>query len=363
MEIPALKAALQKHMLETFETRRPLFKKIERLLQKEIKTDPRNISAVSLLAMVKCELRQRTDTSLKYLKSAYDEERDHIAADDFCLLATNYAYFLIEECFGKEKLAADILWEAVKRKSPYYQTYFALAKLLYKGRQFDEALPLFKKTATKSQLIHLQYNYAICLFKTGDKEGSIQLLRALSAGYNMHEYNTKAYFALGIAYSYFGMIASAKKVADDLFITDYESFDINKYSLADLMYCVGEYSITVELYDSEKLYATADWLRIYFYCLRELGQEEKAKMKYSDILRAVDDEIASMSIDDFVGNEGELKDYLQREAKRRDSIVSAYESAFTNGIKPDNTYDIDLIYGCYYIDCPRHTMGNIQYSV
>lgn len=363
MDIDSVLSEMRNLIPIGFEKYAPRFRKYERLLQKEVKDNPNNIRAVCMLAMVKFELRKRTSTSLKYLESSYNRLKDSVSDFDFCLLATNTAYFYIEECADKEKFAIELLKAAIKRNSPFAQTYYALALEYYKENQFEYALPLFQKAAEISSFFRYYYNYAICLNKCNQIEQSIKILKVLSCDFDTHEYKAKAYYSLGVLYASLGEIKKVREIATQLLNTAYSDFDIEHDMLADLMFSVGEFQLCLDLYDKEKLWESADWLSIYFYIQKKTNRANDAFKKLSDVIDKISMEIMHCTLDDFDGNKKEFYEYINSEKERIESIKTAYNNIFHDNIKPVATLHTRLIYGCYYIDCPRHRVDEIQNTV
>ncbi|WP_353094827.1 hypothetical protein [Tissierella praeacuta] len=359
MDVRSIFLELQRLLQLDFEEYASKIKKYEHMLQKEVKENPHNMRAVSLLSMVKFELRKSISTSLKYLEHSYNNFKDLLKDIDFCLLVTNMAYFYLEECINKEKYAKELLNEAIKRNSPFPQTYFALAMEYYEENQFELALPLYKKASDMTSLVPYHYNYAVCLNKCNRAFESIEILKKISEGYRKNEYKAKAYYSMGIIYSFLGEIEKARKIAFDLLDVDYSTLNIEHYMLADLMFLVGEFQQCIILYDKENLWETADWLSLYFYSQKEIDCKENALKKLQHIVNKGNMEIKDCKLEDFDGNEKDLNKYIDNERERVESIRTAYDNVFNTDIKPKIISNIDLIYVCYYIDCPRHMVDDI----
>lgn len=360
MDIQIIIKDLREVMNFEFEQRALIFKKYERILQSEIKTNKNNINALSLLAMIKFELRKSTSTSIKCLEKAYREQIESLNDEEFSLLVTNMAYFYIQEYTDKEEIAKKLLKTSIEHNSPYAETYYSMAMIYCKTSEFEKALPLFIKAYEIKPLFRYKYNYAICLYESGEISKSIEILKELSTEFETHEYKAKAYYSLGVMHAMAGEIEEATNIAFDLLKIDYQSLDIDEDLLADLMYLVDEFRYVIKLYDNINMWETADWLGMYFYSLKSLNHLDKALEKLNDVTINLRNQIYECKIEDFDGNKKEWQEYVDSEQVRLDSIKSVYYDVFKNNIKPKCNAKTFLLYGCYYIDCPRHSLDNIQ---
>jgi tetratricopeptide (TPR) repeat protein len=338
-----------------YATYAPVLKKHERALHRLIKAHPDDVRAVSLLAMVKCELRKNTRTYVRCLEKTFNDCKDTLSDGDYALLATNLSYFYAEECSGKEKRVAELSESAIRRGSPYWETYHALALRYYRAQDFSRALPLFRRTAELSALPRHRYNYAVCLQKCGFAADSIAILRTLSTRFAEHEYDAKAYYALGVFCAQSGDTDTARGIAYDLTRVENAESYVDFDELAELMYAVGEYEQCVKLYDSDRLYETADWMSHYLYSLKSIGNAQRAAQKIADSERDIRLAIDDKTPDDFGGDEKACADYIERESTQLSELRRAYDDVFTRNITPKHEIEIPLLCVCYYIGCPRHS--------
>jgi hypothetical protein len=166
-----------------------------------------------------------------------------------------------------------------------------------------------------------------------------------------------AYLLLGNIYAMRNNIKSARQIAFDLLTIDYFSFNIEHFQLAELMFCIEEYAQCKLLYDQENPYELTNWLGQYFYCLKDMNEEDQAKYKLNEIVNEIKSNILEEKNDpsDYWTQE-ELDEYIQSEYKRSSEIQECYENVFYDNQKPQVDFDPELLYICYYINCPRHAI-------
>lgn len=330
-----------------------IFQKYERILQKEVRENPKNIRAVSLLAIIKCELRKSPRTSLKYLEIAYKNFKNDISNEDLALLSTNIAYFYNQEFRSNEKKMKEILNESILSKTQYAQTYYALALLYYNEDDFSKALPLFKKALELSNNIKNKFNYAVCLYRCGFINKAIPIFLELSHKWEEEDYAAQAYLILGNAYVLNNDTEKAKKIGDELYESEVE-VDVGYLDLAELMFYVGDYEKCISFYNKENFTGSVDWLRQYFYSLKELNKKTLATEKLKYVLDEIDEDIQDKQNESADWDKSDLEYYLKSELENKAEIQNAFDDVFLNNIKPKNTFIPALQYVCYYIDCPRH---------
>jgi hypothetical protein len=125
--------------------------------------------------------------------------------------------------------------------------------------------------------------------------------------------------------------------------------------MADFMYILGDYKTCVELYDKYHFFEDASWLNKYFFALKQIGQASTAEKKLHEITEKIEKEIHEEKMDPTYWESYEdYEYYIISETKRLKDIREGYNKVFVNSIDilPDIYYEI--IYECYYINCPRH---------
>jgi tetratricopeptide (TPR) repeat protein len=347
-------------MTLNFEERAEIFSEYKELLEQIIDSDFKNIETFCLLAMVLCELREDTDLSLKVLEECYDKNKDTFTDDGYALWATDIAYFFIEECGKeKEKQAVELLQNAALRNSKFPNTYYALGKYYFENKSFEMAAEWFHKAFTNSEKRIYSFSEAISLLADSRLEEGIKILESLYVyPFENEEQDAKVALTLGRELALRGDIERAKKIANLLMNTSYQEFDIEIDEMADYLYILEEYKACVDLYDKCNFLEDADWLNKYFYSLKQLGKFEEALEKLHDITEKIKlDVLEEQSNPSDYENEEDLEYYISSERKRLDEIWKCYNEIFSDDIVPKSDTYYDILYECYYINCPRHHIG------
>lgn len=360
MDIQGIIKELKSIMDFDFEYREVIFNKYKSMLQLEINNNPYNVEASCLLAMIVCELREDIDNSLDILRQCYTRNETKFSDDAFSLWATNVSYFLIEECEEKQwKQAEDILKQAIKRNSKYANTYYALAKYYFLERDYEQAITLFHTADKISPNKIYKYCEANSLLASSQKEEGIILLKSIySSNFYDEETDAKIALTLGRELAQKGDSEEAKKIAELLLKTEYLEFDIETDEMADFLYILGDYKACIDLYDRCNFFEDAKWLSKYFFSLKQLGKEDLAKNRLDNIIVKINEEISDIeNSTDFLEEFEDYEDYqtyLISEKKRLKDIIDCYNEFFKKGRKPSASLYYDIIYKCYYINCPRH---------
>lgn len=357
MDINDILQKLQSSMTQDFEDRAVIFNEYKELLEQLIASDSKNIEAFCLLAMVLCELREDTDLSLKVLEDCYDKNKDTFSDDGYVLWATDLAYFLLEECEKeKEQQAVELLQNAVLRNSKFPNTYYALGKYYFENKNLENAADCFHKAFSVSQRRIYSYCEGISLLAGSRLDEGIKILESLYVyPFENEELDASIALTLGRELALKGDIKRAKKIAHLLMNTSYQEFDIEIDEMADYLYILMDYKSCVESYDRSNYFATADWLNKYFYALKQLGKCEEALEKLHDITEKIKlDVLEAQSNPSDFENEEDLEYYISSERKRLDEIWKCYNEIFNEDVVPKSDIYYDILYECYYINCPRH---------
>lgn len=358
MELHKIIKKLQGVMEFDFDERAIFFEKYRNIIKLEICDNPSNIEAYCLMAMITCELREDIEKSIKILEECYDQNQSKFSDTGFALWATNMAYFLIEECGGKdsEERAVELLSQAISRNSNYPSTYYSYGKLHFLKNDFRKASILFGKAFELYPKKSYKYCEAISLLASSNKEEGISQLKSLySYPFKDEEIDVRIALTLGRELALSGSVYEAKKMAEILLKMEYREFDIEIDEMADFMYILGDYKTCVELYNKYEFLEEASWLNKYFYALKQLGQINIAEKRLQEITEKIEKGIHEEELNptDWESYE-DYKDYISSETKRLKDIKEGYNKIFVHfvDILPDAYYDI--FYECYYINCPRH---------
>lgn len=357
MKLHEMVKKLQGVMNLDFDERAILFEKYRDILKSEISTNPSNIEAFCLMAMITCELREDIEKSIEILEQCYLQNQSNFSDEGFALWATDMAYFLLEE-YGEssEERAVQLLSQAINRNSNYANTYYAYGKVCFRRKDFKKASKLFHKASELSAKKSYKYCEAVSLLAHSNQNEGITLLKSIySYPFENEEVDVNTALTLGRELAISGNLVEAKKIAQILLKTDYKEFDIEIDEMADFIFILRDYKTCVELYDKYQFFEDTSWLKKYFYSLKRIGQTSIAENKLKEITEKIEKDISEEEINpnDWESYE-DYEYYIRSETKRLKDIREEYDKVFIHSVDilPDVYYDI--IHECYYIFCPRH---------
>ena len=341
-----------------------LFEDYKRYLESVIEQHPRDIIAVCQLAAVYMELRYSFDDSIKIMEKALVQFENELTDDEKVRLYTNLAFFYEEN--GDEEKQNTSLAKAVDLKPNTPNAYDALAVCLTTkagyintASDFTAVLPLFEQAAKLSDELRYQHNYAVALYSAGNITNAKIIFEKLC---HQDDSNMKAMYGLGVCSYCLCNIKTALDMANRLANidtgNDYAGDEVGESEIAELFYQCGDYANHNAMFDNCKIryYYDASWLAPYFYCLKILGKDSALIQKHNEVVNSKKEDI-----DDAKGEElndsytiEDRNEYVAKLQKELDDIEGAYRKITQANYKPEVTPNLDFVYGCYLIDCPRH---------
>lgn len=325
-------------------------------LEDVLKNNPKNIKAVCQLAIAYMEAREPAERSVELMENALANYRDSLNNDEITELLNNLAFFY-EEDMGVPERGKALLENAVELDTKFPNTYNALGIQYIAENNNGMALKMFKRAVALSDDYKYKNNYAVALYQTGQIDEAAGIFHNISKEWKDNQTSEKAYYSYAMIKSLDGDTAVGIEIADNLYskLDTYEDADVNSYKIADLYYVCNEYEKCIELYNHEGLYHSADWLGIYFYCLKALGLKQELNHVFNEIIAQINKNIEEEQLDkDEDWGKDERKEYIKDLKKDIKYITKLYNSIQHKGYKPIANFKPELIYGCYLIDCPRH---------
>lgn len=319
-----------------------VLKKYNDRLLREIRKNPDNFDAYSLLSIVKLELLCSTKIIIKYLKRAINI--NNINDKQYAVLATNIAYILMEEPLddNSPKEAFDYLTKAVKRKSAFPETYYGLGMYFYKHNDLANALKHLKKAIELSCDEKYAKAYAVCLITDGQYENAQHFINLI---------NEKPLNQLLSAVTEFhkNEYEKAKQLLDSINESDRDDYS---YEIADLYLAVGEYRKFTDIIESENYFFDKNLAHKYAFAMCELGENEKADKKLHLLIEENNEIISNADVSDFATKK-EFNRFIQDARNETAEIIDGFSMA---EIEPEYTFELKIQAECYYIGCPRHSI-------
>ena len=330
-----------------------IFDKYRKKLLKEIDKNPNNVEVYCTLPIIFTELNYPDKKSIKILNKCYKINGAEFTDKEYAMWATNKAYIIDTGCFDDKEQVIDILSEAERRNSSFWETYFGLGVYYYNKKMYDEALKGFSKAWELSNIRKALYNAAICLLHIGKIKEAVLFLEDL---YNMTWSNKydKSQMAFTLVREL--LILGEKEKAISIFNSIDEKEEFFSWEASEICYMINDYSGFVHFYECEDWYEEEDFFSMYIYSLIHSGNEEKAheKMRYTreKILSNIE-YIKYLPVEDFESSK-DKKERILEEKNRLNSIEKAYKKIIETDFRPQPEAYYGIMERCYFINCPRH---------
>lgn len=319
-----------------------VLKKYNDRLLREIRKNPDNIEAYSLLSIVKLELLCNTKIIIKYLKRAINSKS--INNKQYAVLATNIAYILMEEPLddNSPKEAFDYLIKAVKRKSAFPETYYGLGLYFYKNNDLTNALKHLKIATELSNDEKYAKAYTVCLITDGQYDNALHFVNLIS------EKPLNLLLSAVIAF-HKKDYTKAKQLLDSINEHDCDDYS---YKIAELYLSVGKYQKFTDYIDSEKYLFDKELAHKYAFAMNKLGKSEKANKKLHLLIEENNEIISDADVSDFASKK-DYNRFIQDMRNETEEIIDGFGMA---EIDPEYTFGLKIDTECYYIGCPRHAI-------
>jgi len=353
------------------------------ILEQEINSNPKNIEAYCLLAMLIESMSCSEESSLATLEKCYEENKDTFSDKEYAMWATNTTYFIFDEYghvadhendennkndmndkYNHEiKKASKLLEEAVRRKSSFYQTYYALGWYYFENKLFEKASEAFHTAYTISKNREHLYCEASCLLKASKYDEGLKILESLyTYPFVEEQFDFQIALTLGFTLALMGKTERASEIAKILLNKEYTEFDCADYQLTDFLYTLGHFEYVVNYYDNNNYVEDVSWRSNYFYSLKMLGKDKEANLKLENLVKEYKENIHKeenntswgMFDDDWKTDE-DRKEYIAETKETLEGIKKCYSDVFKGNIKPSEDPHYDIYLDCYYIGCPRHS--------
>jgi hypothetical protein len=131
---------------------------------------------------------------------------------------------------------------------------------------------------------------------------------------------------------------------------------VDAQMLGDLFFICNEYEKSIEIYEFEKLHLYLDWVSFYLYSYYKTKSKEQCKRVFNEIIASIENDIQEEQMDkDETWTKEERRAYINDRKNEIKDFTALYDSILNKGVKPKMDFRPELIYGCYLIDCPRHS--------
>ena len=333
------------------------------ILESYINSNPKNVSAYCLLAIVIESMINCSEERMYTLEKCYEENKDTFSDDEYSMWATCSAYFIFDDYGYTENKnnykAFKNLEEAANRKSNFHQTYCILGEYYFVNELFDKASETFHTAYSISKNKKYLYCEASCLLKASKHKEGIKILESLYRYpflEEQKEIDFSVALALGSTLLLTNEIERASVIAKILLNTDASEFSCiyDDSLLTDFLYTLGDFQYVINFYNDNEYSEDSSWRSQYFYSLKMLGQKKEATLKLESLIKEYDELICDYEVDDEFETELEKEETIAELKETIEGIKKCYTDVFEQNIKPTTEPYYDITYECYYIGCPHH---------
>ncbi|MDR1564508.1 MAG: hypothetical protein LBS74_06090 [Oscillospiraceae bacterium] len=336
-----------------YEDEVPIWEEYKEYLESELLQNPVNVGVACQLAAVYNELRYSFKACIEVLCKLQKAAGDALSPAEKSRVLTNLAFYYEE--IGEDAKCISCLREAAALKPRQPNAYDALARFLIEEGEFSGAVDCCRQAVSLSKELKYHYNYAVALYRSGHIQEAKELFEVLALE---HKQERRVLFGLAVCCYYSGEKERAYAIADELAKEETDDY-IAEFEIAQLYFLCGDYAKHNAMHDNTPYpyYETASWLSHYFYCLFVLGKTDELKAKLNNILQKKDEMIAdreAAELDTDETPEGKAVE-LQQLREEKNEIEEAYNKIINLNEKPEINIKLWFMYGCYLIDCVRHS--------
>ncbi|WP_040195741.1 tetratricopeptide repeat protein [Candidatus Soleaferrea massiliensis] len=325
-------------------------------LEKRLLHEPNDIEAVCQYSAILQELRYSKKECAEPMEKALVRKSDSLIPFDKLRLHTNLAgiYESGEKCVKH-------LQKAVQLNLPVPHAYDALGRVYILKKEYQLAVPLFKKAAQLSKRAVYQYNYAVSLYQSCEVELAKNLLESL-----LPSTDQEILYAYAVCCHFTGNGDQAAAILDVLAGTTTENSRVSKYELADLYFLCGKYREHNAMIDGANFPPAREcsWVYPYLYALKQQDEMQRLKQKYCEFLQEIEEDrayIEDESLDaDF--SQEDKDNYMAKYQQEARALQEFYTKLLRLDFVPVKTITLYCKDECYMLDCPRHqyVIGHID---
>lgn len=341
-----------------YENSKQFVKRFKIYLEEKLKENPKNVDIICALATVMQELRNERK-GIKLLEDFIKTYEGGLSNKDKSRIYTNLAFY---HSGCDEEI--EYLKKAENLVAFYFETYNGLGQYYFSKYYFEEdkeslekSLIAFEKSLTLNHCYKIQLNYAACLFELKQYGKAKEIFESL-----LLEYPNRMRLLLSISYceiylgnkeKAFTYLKQVKEGQDENYHRNTD--DIGEFEIYDAYYVLEEYKTFIELGKTEILNYYQSDRYTYYFSLWTTKQYEK----FDEVIEKHKQEILSCI------KETKLDEDFEDEEERQGYIKSYQEdlnelNMFENKIKNENYKPVVKLniypeYGCYLVDCIRHS--------
>lgn len=350
----------QKKFFNDYDETLPYLQKLEAFLTAEHAKHPTDVDVACYLASARLACRFDEEHCIKLLESFMSDNDAVLSDGDRARIFTNLGFYA-----DGDQRRKHYLHEAADVGSPFVQTYKGLGFAYFSScvdggvsEDITQSIHAFESAMAICGDYEYAFDYAVALYQGNRFAEAVEVFEGLCA---THPGRPRLVLAIAycqiyrgnreLALDYLNKVFEGKAEANQL-----NSDDVDAIEIINAYYVLEEYEHFVSACDEVlEEYSYSDWDH-YFYALWVTGRGER----FEHTVQACRDEILQTIA------EAQRDDDFEDDAQRRECIDSytadlqALE-AMAQRIQEEHyrpVLDLNLYpeYGCFLIDCVRHTL-------
>lgn len=341
-----------------YETSKPFVEKIQIYLMELLKKYSSNVDIVCALATTFQELRneQKGIQLLEDFIKAYENE---LTSEEKARIYTNLAFYN-EGC----KKELEYLQKAEKLNSPFFETYKGLGLTYFSKYSFDKntenlekSLLAFEKALKLDNIYEMMFGYAVCLFELKEYQKAKLIFEDL-----LIKYPNRMRLMLSISYCevYLGNKEKALTYLKQVTDGQDENYnlstdDISDYQIYDTYYMLEDYESFLKEYDTVIADNFSPEIAYYYYALwitkRYQKLDEEIEKQKNKILFWIEE----TKVDEDFEDEEERIGYIKSYQEDLDKLTYMERKIKNENYKPIGELELYPEFGCYLVDCIRHS--------
>lgn len=341
-----------------YENSKPFVEKFHKYLIDLLRQYPSDVDIVCALATSYRELRNDRK-SIKLLEDFIKTYEKELSNEEKTRIYTNLAFYH-SGCDEEIKY----LLEAEKLVSSFFETYKGLGLYYFSKYQFEKdveslekSLIAFEKSLKLRNIYIMRFNYGACLFELERYKEAKEIFESL-----LIEYPNRMRLLLSTIYCeiYLGnkekamdYLKQVKEGQDENYHRNID--DIGEFEVYYAYYVLEEYEAFITLGEKEILNYYQTDCYAYYFALWITKQYEKFDEVITNHKQEILSWIEETKVDEDFEDEEERQGYIK--SYQEDLIeLNMVENKIKNeNYKPIVKLNIYPEYGCYLIDCIRHS--------
>lgn len=341
-----------------YENSKAFVEKFKLYLEEKHKENPTNVDIICALATVMQELRNDRK-SIKLLEDFIETYEKELSSDEKARILTNLAFYH-SGCDEEIKY----LLEAEKLNSSFFETYKGLGQYYFSKYQLEDSKESLEKSLIafeKSLKFHNSYrmklNCGVCLFELKQYEKAKEIFEKL-----LVKHPNRMRLMLSIAYCevYLGnkekaldYLKQVKEGQDENY--NLNTDDISDYQIYDAYYILEEYELFLKEYENVVYTQFFNEISYYYYTLFITKRYQKLDEVLEKDKKQIIYWIEEAKVDEDFEDEEERAGYIKSYQEDLDTLIEMEHKIKNENDKPIGKLELYPEFGCYLIDCIRHS--------